>query len=158
VLALALAACSAKSPQVKVLGISEARQHVVAEPTQRSLRVFLEVVNPTKRDVRLSRIEYHLAAESWFSAKGSVDLARAVSADSVAVVEILIPVEAASELASAASGRVPYRFEGRLFTVEERVERSWPVEVSGTINAAALVGSRMPRSWGHVATAEPGAE
>ena len=150
---LSLAACGAKNPQVKVLGISEAREHVVAQPTQKSLRVFLEVLNPTKRDVRLSRIEYRLAADEWFAATGTVDLSRAVSADSAAVIEILVPIEAARQLTSNAKGTVPYRFEGRLFTVEERVERSWPVRVSGTINTATLVGSRTPQAWGHVAAA-----
>ncbi len=144
-----LAGCSTHRPQVKVIGISQ--PHRVVANDDQSVILFLEVVNPTPRDLRLSRIEYQLDAESWFASRGAVKLSRAVGADSVAVVEIPIPVDASAHAERAR--KVPYRFEGRLYTLEERVERSWRVKVNGTIGATPL-GASGPRIYGTVAAAE----
>ena len=124
---LLLAACAAPSPQVKVLGVSEA-----TTPPQpaRELVVFVEVVNPTAHDLRLTRLEYRLKADQWIDSDGHVPITRDVAADSSMVVEIPVPVR---DQGKAADTEVPYTLQGRLFVVDKQMERSWPVEVQGML-------------------------
>lgn len=124
---LLAAACAAPSPQVKVLGVSEARTR--PQPT-RELVVFVEVVNPTSHDLRLSRLEYRMKADQWIDSDGHVPITRDVAAQSSMVVEIPVPVR---DQGKAADTEVPYRLEGRLFVVDKRMERSWPVAVQGML-------------------------
>jgi hypothetical protein len=127
VVSLLLAACAAPSPQVKVLGVSEAS----APPRPaRELVVFVEVVNPTAHDLRLSRLEYRLKADQWIDSDGHVPITRDVAADSSMVVEIPVPVR---DQGKAADIEVPYTLRGRLFVVDKQMERSWPVEVQGML-------------------------
>lgn len=93
--------------------------------------VYMEVVNPTGGDLRLSRLEYRLSADSWFSTEGSVHLARAVAPSSSAVIEIGVPVEHFTR-GNRAPG-VSYQLKGRLFARANHVERSWKVVASGEI-------------------------
>lgn len=93
--------------------------------------VYMEVVNPTGGDLRLSRLEYRLSADSWFSTQGSVRLARAVAPSSSAVIEIGVPVKH-----FARGNRAPginYQLHGRLFARANHVERSWKVAAAGEI-------------------------
>ena len=132
-LATPVLACSTASPRVTVLGVEQAR----ATP-RRALLVFVEVVNPTKRDLRLSRLEYRVRAESWFESQGQVQLAREVGAGQSAVVEIPVPVQ---HSATAHDGSIPYSLEGKLFALEDHIERSWKVVARGAIGRSGDAGS-----------------
>ncbi|HTE52517.1 MAG TPA: hypothetical protein VK698_16810 [Kofleriaceae bacterium] len=132
ILALAAAAsgataCATASPRVTVLGVEQAP---TAATARHSLLVFVEVVNPTQRDLHLSRLEYRVRATSWFESAGQVELAREVGAGESAVVEIPVPVRHTS---ASRDGSVAYTLEGKLFALEDHVERSWKVKVRGAL-------------------------
>lgn len=125
-LGLALSACAGQAPSVAVLGVSPPR--VAPQGSgDRVLFVFVEVHNPTSRDLELSRLEYRLRAQAWFEAAGNVPLHRDIAAGSSAVVEIPVPVKDGD----AVEDGVPYTLEGRIFALENEIERSWHVEVEG---------------------------
>ena len=121
--------CASHSPKVQVLGVQST---VMASSQPSQLLVFVEVVNPGSRPIELSRLEYRVSAESWFRGQGQVPVSRQVPAGSSAVIEIPVPVKSGG--AASAEG-VAYRLEGRLFAVEDHVERSWDVEVDGKLGA-----------------------
>lgn len=127
--ALAAVGCASQGPKVQVLGVQST---VVAASQPSQLLVFVEVVNPGSRPLELSRLEYRVSAESWFRGQGQVPVSREVPAGSSAVIEIPVPVKSGG--AASAQG-VAYRLEGRLFAVEDQVERSWDVEVDGKLGA-----------------------
>lgn len=117
-------------PQVKVLGVSQAAMPARGD---RTLVMFVEVVNPTQSELTLSRLEYELDAPSLFSTRGNVSLRRKVQPGSSAVVEIPVPL--AREIgASRVPSGAPYELEGKLFARENRVERSWKVKVEGALS------------------------
>ena len=66
---LAATGCTSTAPRIKVLGVEQTRR----APRQ-SLVVFVEVVNPTGRNLTLSRLEYRVRAQAWFETKGEVRL------------------------------------------------------------------------------------
>jgi len=145
-LAVGLFGCSTAAPQVKVLGVSRTATTPAerrSAPGERTLVVFVEVVNPTQRDLHLTRMEYRMAAHPWLEAKGNVPLSREVASDSTAVVEIPVSYRDA-ESGQSAPDSVPFELHGRLFSLERRVERSWHVKVSGTIDLAALAATGQP--------------
>lgn len=126
----AVAACGASSsPRVNVLGVQQTNR----APRQ-TLTVFVEVVNPTPQNLKLSRLEYRVRAAEWFDTKGEVKLSREVGAESSAVVEIQVPVTRAS---AADDAQIPYTLVGRLFAREDAGERSWQVSVKGALGAMA---------------------
>lgn len=98
--------------------------------------VYMEVVNPTSRDLRLSRLDYTLQADTWFESQGSVQLGRAVGPKSSTVVEIAVPV---SRHDGEADG-VLYKLKGRLFARADHVERSWNVDATGQIKTRTARG------------------
>lgn len=100
-----------------------------AEARTQELVVFVEVVNPTSRDLKLSRLDYSLSADSWFETDGSVALSRTVQRRSSTVVEIAVPVERAASDAD----RAAYRLRGKLYALAGHVERSWRVDATGEI-------------------------
>jgi hypothetical protein len=110
---------------VTVLGVEQ--PHKTA---RRSLLVFVEVVNPSSRDLRLSRLEYKVRADSWFESQGQVRVERDIGAGSSAVVEISVPVQ---HTGASHAATVPYTLEGKLFALEDKIERSWNVAVRGAI-------------------------
>jgi hypothetical protein len=126
--AVLVSACATSSPRVTVLGVEQGRT-----TPRRSLLVFVEVVNPTGRDIRLSRLEYKVHADSWFESAGQVRVERDVGAGSSAVVEIPVPVQHSG---TARAGTIPYTLEGKLFALEDKIERSWKVAVRGAIGSA----------------------
>ena len=128
--AASASACATASPRVTVLGVEQAPTPAAA---RNSLLVFVEVVNPTGRDLHLSRLEYRVHAASWFESAGQVQLARDVGAGESAVVEIPVPMR---ESSAARDGSVPYTLEGKLFALEDHVERSWKVQVRGALGRA----------------------
>jgi hypothetical protein len=131
-----LAACGGASPHVKVLGAEQSGAGMGAPV----LRLFVEVVNPTGRGLRLSRLEYDLSAERVFATKGAVSVERDVAAGQSAVVEIVVPVD---RRAAARLAGVPYKLDGRLFAHADHMDQYWPVRLRGELEAA-------PRAGGHV--------
>lgn len=125
-LAIALAACAGQQPSVAVLGVSPPKVEA-SRPDEQVLLVFVEVHNPTNRDLKLSRLEYRLEARAWFESAGKVAVRRAVAAGSSAVVEIPVPVRPGADVEDG----VAYTLEGRLFAHENDIERSWQVAVEG---------------------------
>jgi hypothetical protein len=148
ILGLSASACTGPNPHVKVIGVGQARAPSVAERSQ-VLLVFVEVVNPTRRDLRISRLEYTLSADSWFETSGKVSLARDVGAGSSAVVEIAVPLERVRDMPRGAA----YNLEGKLFAREERYERSWKVAVKGAL-ADQGTGTAMGRARVRIADLE----
>lgn len=114
-------------PNVSVLGVSQPA-HGQGLEDRSSLTLFVEVTNPTSRDLRLSRLEYQLSASSWFETEGRIALERAVAAGTSTVVEIPVPLRS-----DATTGGVPYVLRGRLVALENRIERSWKVEATGAL-------------------------
>jgi hypothetical protein len=129
-------ACASASPRVTVLGVEPSRASLAAPRS--SLLVFVEVVNPTGRDLRLSRLEYRVRADSWFESEGQVRLAREIAAGQSAVVEIPVPLRGAG---TAHDGAIPYSLEGKLFALDDNIERSWRVAARGAIGRAGERGS-----------------
>jgi hypothetical protein len=93
--------------------------------------MFVEVVNPGGRALKLSRLEYSLTAASWQATDGEVTLQREIGPGSSAIVEIPVPAE---NLASAA-GSQAYRLEGRLYAGSDALEQSWDVFANGALEA-----------------------
>jgi LEA14-like dessication related protein len=77
---LIFAACTgARSPEVRVIGVADAPRHEV---------VFVQVSNPAKRALRLTKLEYKFAAGRATISEGEIALAREVPAGATIVVEI----------------------------------------------------------------------
>ena len=129
--AVLFAGCATAHPHVKVIAMSQSRTVAAKKP---EVLVFMEVVNPTSRELSLSRLDYQLSADHWFESNGSVDLARRVAARSSTVVEISVPI---AELEGKSSPGVPYRLRGRLFARADHVERSWKVDAAGELQTRA---------------------
>ena len=142
---LALVACGGASPpRVKVLGVADGQSRAATAPGKQAMRVFIEVINPTKVDFRLSRLEYRLNAESWFRADGEVALSRSIQAGSSAVIEVPVQLSRApvDGRASGANDPVSYSLAGRLFAVTDRVERAWNIEIRGLLSPDAVADAR----------------
>lgn len=94
VVSLALAAttgCHAgKSPELRVLGVHDAP----------SSHVFVQVTNPARRPMKVTRIEYTFlsAASGATVSAGEMALHREIPAGAVAVVEVPLDVEATDTL------------------------------------------------------------
>jgi LEA14-like dessication related protein len=124
-IAFAAAACTTARPAIKVIAMSQAR--TTSAP---KVLVYMEVVNPTSRDLRLSRLDYRLEADAWFESQGSIQLGRAVAPKSSTIVEIAVPVR---RLEGQSADAVLYKLKGRLFARADHVERSWKVDATGEI-------------------------
>lgn len=146
-LTVGMIGCGSAVPQVKVLGVSKAAKAPgetdSALRQERTLVVFVEVVNPSHRELHLTRMEYQMAARPWLEAKGRVSLSRAVASQSTAVVEIPVSYSDAGRGGDAPDS-VPFELQGKLFSLERRVERSWKVKVNGTIDLAKLAATGKP--------------
>ncbi len=85
-LALPAVAChSGKSPQLTVLGVSEASRREV---------VFVQVTNPASRPMRLTKLEYTFASQGQQVSRGEVPLSRDLAAGAAVVVEVPLDVAA----------------------------------------------------------------
>ena len=129
-IAAMLGACGGASPQVNVIGVSSTEDRTPSSEDD-DLVVFLEVLNRTGRELKLSRFEYDLRAPPWFEAAGAAPLARSIDADSSAVIEVPIPDGAAG--GDLSGDDVAYELEGRLVALEDKTERSWAVDSHGTL-------------------------
>lgn len=72
-----------KTPELRVLGASNAT----------ASHVFVQVTNPAKRPMRLTKLEYTFASNGATVARGEVPLAREIPAGAVAVVEVPFDAE-----------------------------------------------------------------
>jgi hypothetical protein len=81
-----------KTPQLRVLGVHDA--------PATSSHVFVQVTNPARRPLRLTKLEYVFAsAQSGATvAEGEVTLYREIPAGEVAVVEVPLDAEASDAL------------------------------------------------------------
>jgi hypothetical protein len=152
VLVISLGACASAGPRVNVLGVADAPARAAGD--RQTMKVFLEVVNPTKLALQLSRLEYRFTAGSWIRVDGAVALSRAVPAGSSAVIEVpvrLSAVPAGEDGASAPDGAVVYALEGRIFALADRVERSWSVTARGELDAQAVAAARRPGAQPRIA-------
>jgi hypothetical protein len=152
-LVISLCACASAGPRVNVLGVADTPSRS-AGGDQQTMKVFLEVVNPTKLALQLSRLEYQFTAGSWFSVDGEVALSRAVPAGSSAVIEVPVRVSAARAGeggAGAPDGALVYSLEGRIFALADRRERSWSVTVRGELDAETVAAVRSPGARTRVA-------
>ncbi|RMH45206.1 MAG: hypothetical protein D6689_00425 [Deltaproteobacteria bacterium] len=129
--ALATAGCaSAPRPHAEIIGVADGR----AADQRPVLLVFLEVRNPTGRTVKLSQLDYAMAADRWFASRGSLRVARSIRPGGSAVLEIPVPAPATAPPA-APSERVPYTLDGTLRVHTGTVEARWRVRARGALRA-----------------------
>lgn len=153
---LTAAGCAAKAPQLKILGVGQADSrdsrdsHHDGGARGRMLVVYVEVVNRTDRDLELSKLEYTVAAESWFSSEGAVRLSRVVGPNATAVVEIPVPFKPRAE----APAGVAYSLRGKLFAQDSQIERSWSIRSDGTLDPTAIAVAPDPQIRARVATGQ----
>lgn len=84
-IAVSAAAChAAKSPQLTVLGVSDATRREV---------VFVQVTNPASRPMRLTKLEYTFASQGQQVSRGEVPLARDLQPGAAVVVEVPLDVQ-----------------------------------------------------------------
>jgi LEA14-like dessication related protein len=86
---------SAKSPELRVLGVHEEPRHDV---------VFVQVTNPASKPMRLTKLEYTFAADGAKLSEGALSLSRDVPAGAAVVVEI--PLDSPSEKVMTMSGKL----------------------------------------------------
>lgn len=111
-LPLAFGCATARSPELRVLGIQEARRHEV---------VFVQVTNPAKRPMRLTKLEYRFAAGGATLTEGELALAREVPAGEAIVVEV--PVE----VSVTGAPNEPLTLRGKLTAVTDQIVRIFNV-------------------------------
>ncbi len=82
---------SAKTPELRVLGVND---------NTRDSRVFVQVTNPAEKPMRLTRLEYTFAsaASGTTVAEGELALAREVPAGAAIIVDIPLDAEATETL------------------------------------------------------------
>jgi LEA14-like dessication related protein len=105
-----------KSPELRVLGIHD------APATQRN--VFVQVTNPARRPMRLTKLEYTFAsAQSGAKvSEGELDLSREIPAGSAVVVEV--PLEAESTTPLTLRGKLTAELDQivRIFKVDAQIQ------------------------------------
>ena len=116
--AFALVGCTPKGPEVRVLGVHEARRHEV---------VFVQVTNPASRPMRLTKLEYTFASQGTTISRGALPLSRDVPAGSAVVVEV--PLDLAVEGPMTLRGKLTAELDQivRTFTVSAQVSANAPV-------------------------------
>lgn len=118
--AVGLAGCpGAAGPELRVLGVHEA-----ARPgPERDGVVFVQVTNPARRPMRLTKLEYTFASEGRSVSTGELPLAREVPAGAAVVVEVPLAI-AAPDGDLTLSGRLIATVDEivRHFTVSAQVQ------------------------------------
>jgi hypothetical protein len=108
-LLLTLAACAtARSPELRVLGVHEGPRHEL---------VFVQVTNPASRPMRLTKLTYRFAAGSETVSEGELELARDVPAGEAIIVEV--PMNGSSP--------GPLTLRGKLTAVTDQIVRIFNV-------------------------------
>lgn len=107
---LAATACaSTKSPELRVIGVADAPRHEV---------VYVQVTNPAKRPMRLTKLEYTFLASHGTVSEGALDLQRDVPAGAAVVVEVPLVALAPAE---------PMTLRGRLTAELDEMVRTFKV-------------------------------
>ena len=88
ILIAATACAKTKSPELRVIGVADAPRHEV---------VFVQVTNPAKRPLRLTKLEYKFAASAGTISQGELQLHREVPAGAAIVVEVPLDANAPGE-------------------------------------------------------------
>ena len=127
-MALRSSACTSSSPKMTVIGVKAPRIQTFVSP---SVKVFVEVYNPTRTDLSLDHLSYRLVADRWFDSKGEVAVERVIAAGASAVVEILVPVTRNSKKQSRAN--IPYTLSAQLFATTGQALRSWELSSEGQL-------------------------
>jgi len=102
-----------KAPELRVLGVHEEPRREV---------VFMQVTNPARHSMRLTKLEYAFAADGATVSEGEVWLAREVPAGAAVVVEI--PLTSPSEKLMTMSGKLTAELNQivQIFSVSARIE------------------------------------
>lgn len=98
-----------KKPELRVLGVHDAVAHEV---------VFVQVSNPAKQAMRLTKLTYKFASAGGTIATGEMPLHRDVPAGAAVVVEV--PLDSRSQQ--------PMTLHGELTAELDQIERTYPVE------------------------------
>lgn len=108
---LLLVGCaSGRGPELRVVGVNNVLRHEV---------VFVQVTNPAKRAMRLTKLEYVFATGGTKVSEGEVELAREVPAGQAIVVEV--PCE-------HGDGDRPTQLRGKLTAVlDDEIVRTFSV-------------------------------
>jgi LEA14-like dessication related protein len=107
--ALATGCHTGRTPELRVLGVHEARDS----------HVFVQVRNPASRPMRLTRLQYTFASAAGTTvSKGDVALERDIPAGSTVVVEVPLEMDATEAL----------HLEGRLTAELDQYVRTYTVE------------------------------
>lgn len=125
VLCLSLLACASSTPKITVLGVKAPKAGA------RTVKVFVEVLNPTSQALSLKRLEYRFSASEWIDATGKVSVTRNVAAGSKAVVEIQVPL---TEMLPLDAQNMSFQLDARLVGVTDKGERAWKVQANGALN------------------------
>jgi LEA14-like dessication related protein len=104
-----------KSPELRVVGVHAEPRHDV---------VFMQVTNPARHAMRLTKLEYKFAADGATVSEGEVSLARDVPAGAAVVVEI--PLDTPSEKPMTMSGKLTAELNQivEIFSVSAQVQPS----------------------------------
>jgi hypothetical protein len=97
-----------KGPELRVLGVHEQLRHDI---------VFVQVTNPARHTMRLTKLEYRFAANGGTVSAGELALAREVPSGATTIVEI--PLDGPSEK--------PMTMSGKLTAVLDKIVRTFPV-------------------------------
>ena len=127
--ALSGACASAPKAPVKVIGVANAHDR---DDAGRMLLFFLEVRNPTSRQITLSQLDYQLEAKPWFVSEGRVRVSRSITAGGSAVIEVPVRLDRGNEDEERKVG-VNYTFRGVLRVHSGAVDRDWPVRLNGEL-------------------------
>lgn len=107
-LALVVGCHAGKGPEMRVIGVHDAASHEV---------VFVQVTNPARRTMRLTKLEYTFAAAGETISAGEVQLGREVPAGAVVVLEVPLETRAST----------PMTLHGKLTTESDEIEQSFSV-------------------------------
>jgi hypothetical protein len=113
-MALAIGCTSTQSPELRVIKVRNAPQHEV---------VFVQVTNPAKRAMRLTKLEYTFAAGSSTVSEGELELHRDVPAGAAIIVEV--PFDHA--ISSGGTAETAMTLRGRLTAELDQIVRIFKV-------------------------------
>lgn len=127
-------ACAGPRANVRVLGVQQAAAPEAGEADE-VLVVFLQVENPTTRDLELARLEYRLSADPVFATDGAVAINRSVRARGSTVIEIAVRLSK-GDLERASEASLPYALAGTLVAdAGAGTESRWRIEARGALSA-----------------------
>lgn len=104
-----LACATSHGPGLRVIGVDQ-------KAPRREI-VFVEVTNPAKRPMRLTRLEYAFASQGTTVSTGELSLAREVPAGAAVVVEVPLDVTTPGQLT----------LRGKLVATVDEIVRSFSV-------------------------------